>query len=38
MNDSEFHQLADRLMLTIEEYFDSWDGDSDIDYETHAAS
>jgi len=36
MNDSEFHQLADRLMLTIEEYFDSWDGDSDIDYETHA--
>ncbi|QKJ89153.1 Iron-sulfur cluster assembly protein CyaY [Paramixta manurensis] len=35
MNDSEFHQLADGLMLSIEEHLDAYDGDSDIDYETH---
>lgn len=33
MNDSEFHRLADELWLTIEEHFDNWDGDSDIDCE-----
>ncbi|MFD1803868.1 iron donor protein CyaY [Mixta tenebrionis] len=36
MNDSEFHQLADSLMLKLEEQLDAWDGDSDIDYEIHA--
>lgn len=35
MNDSEFHQLADQLMLNIEETLDDFDGDADIDYETH---
>lgn len=33
MNDSEFHQLADQLMLNIEETLDDFDGDADIDYE-----
>lgn len=36
MQDSEFHQLADDLMLTLEEQLDAHEGDSDIDYETHA--
>jgi len=36
MKDSEFHQLADSLMLRLEEQLDAWDGDSDIDYETQA--
>ena len=36
MNDSEFHQLADALMLTIEEALDDFDGDADIDYETNS--
>ena len=31
MNDSEFHQLADTLWLTIEERLDDWDGVSEID-------
>lgn len=35
MNDSEFHQLADQLMLYIEETLDGFTGDSDIDYETN---
>lgn len=35
MNDSEFHQLADRLMLYIEETLDGFIGDADIDYETN---
>lgn len=35
MNDSEFHQLADQLMLNIEETVDAFDGDADIDYETN---
>ncbi|MBX9446839.1 iron donor protein CyaY [Dickeya chrysanthemi] len=35
MNDSEFHQLADALMLKIEETLDQFDGDADIDYETN---
>lgn len=35
MNDSEFHQLADRLMLRVEEALDAYDGDADIDYETN---
>jgi CyaY protein len=35
MNDSEFHQLADRLMLKIEETLDEFEGDADIDYETN---
>lgn len=34
MNDSEFHQRADTLLLTIEERLDAHDGDADIDYET----
>lgn len=33
MNDSEFHQRADSLWLTIEEHLDNWDGESDIDCE-----
>ncbi|MDX5630159.1 MULTISPECIES: iron donor protein CyaY [unclassified Brenneria] len=35
MNDSEFHQLADELMLQLEETLDQFDGDADIDYETN---
>ncbi|SFN33900.1 iron donor protein CyaY [Xenorhabdus japonica] len=35
MNDSEFHQLADQLMLYLEERLDNYNGDSDIDYETN---
>lgn len=35
MNDSEFHQLADELMLRLEEKLDQFDGDADIDYETN---
>ena len=35
MNDSEFHQLADTLMLYIEETLDEFEGDADIDYETN---
>ncbi|WBL70760.1 iron donor protein CyaY [Serratia liquefaciens] len=35
MNDSEFHQLADQLMLNIEETLDDFNGDADIDYETN---
>ncbi|CRY56070.1 MULTISPECIES: iron donor protein CyaY [Yersinia] len=35
MNDTEFHQLADQLMLCIEETLDAFSGDSDIDYETN---
>ncbi|ATO35145.1 Protein CyaY [Dickeya dianthicola] len=35
MNDSEFHQLADALMLKVEETLDQFDGDADIDYETN---
>ncbi|WON77109.1 iron donor protein CyaY [Serratia sp. UGAL515B_01] len=35
MNDSEFHQLADQLMLNIEATLDNFEGDADIDYETN---
>jgi len=35
MNDSEFHRLADQLMLDIEQTLDNFDGDADIDYETN---
>ncbi|CDL85699.1 iron donor protein CyaY [Xenorhabdus szentirmaii] len=35
MNDSEFHQLADKLMLHLEEQLDNYDGDADIDCETN---
>ncbi|MCV9879355.1 iron donor protein CyaY [Brenneria izbisi] len=35
MNDSEFHQLADKLMLQLEETLDQFAGDADIDYETN---
>lgn len=35
MNDSEFHQLADQLTLNIEEKIDNFDGEADIDYQTH---
>ena len=35
MNDTEFHQLADKLMLNIEEAIDAYEGDADIDYETN---
>ena len=35
MNDTEFHQLADKLMRYIEEAIDNIDGDADIDYETN---
>lgn len=37
MNDSEFHQLADQLLLNIEETLDDFDGDADIDYQTHGS-
>ena len=37
MNDSEFHQLADQLLLSVEERLDEHDGDADIDYETHGS-
>ncbi|MEG0866972.1 MAG: iron donor protein CyaY, partial [Hafnia sp.] len=30
MNDTEFHQLADKLMLNIEEAIDAYEGDADI--------
>ncbi|MCD1126011.1 iron donor protein CyaY [Jinshanibacter sp. LJY008] len=33
MNDTEFHQLAEKLMHNIEEAIDSIDSDADIDYE-----
>ncbi|AIA72960.1 iron donor protein CyaY [Pectobacterium atrosepticum] len=33
MNDSEFHQLADELMLQLEETLDRFEGDADIDSE-----
>ncbi|OON38558.1 iron donor protein CyaY [Izhakiella australiensis] len=36
MNDSEFHQRADDLMLSVEEQLDSYQGDADIDYQIHA--
>lgn len=36
MNDTEFHRLSHELMAEIEEYFDHYEGDSDIDYEIHA--
>ncbi|NIG98232.1 MAG: iron donor protein CyaY [Serratia symbiotica] len=35
MNNSEFHQLADQLMLNIEETLDDFAGNADIDYEIH---
>ncbi|PWC14667.1 iron donor protein CyaY [Brenneria corticis] len=35
MNDSEFHQLADELLLQLEERLDQFAGDADIDYETN---
>lgn len=34
MNDSTYYQLADALMLMLEERLDAYDGNSDIDYET----
>lgn len=37
MNDSEFHQQVDALLLTIEERIDHHDGNADIDYETHGS-
>lgn len=33
MNDTQFHQLADKLTSHIEQTIDNYDGDSDIDYE-----
>ncbi|MCQ8205990.1 iron donor protein CyaY, partial [Vibrio parahaemolyticus] len=33
MNDSEFHQLAETLLSTIEEHLDNYDGDAEIDGE-----
>ncbi|ELX8381168.1 iron donor protein CyaY [Providencia vermicola] len=35
MNDSEFHQLADQMMASIEQHLDNYDGDADIDCETN---
>ncbi len=35
MNDSEFHRLADLLILNIEQILDSFEGSTDIDYENH---
>ncbi len=36
MNDSQFQQLADQLMLHIEEELDRYEGDADIDYEINS--
>lgn len=36
MNDSEFHQQIDDLMLSIEEKLDNYQGSADIDYQIHA--
>ncbi|SFN51209.1 CyaY protein [Izhakiella capsodis] len=36
MNDSEFHQRADDLMLSVEQQLDNYQGDADIDYQIHA--
>ncbi len=33
MNDSEFHQLAEQLLSSIEEHIDNYEGDADIDCE-----
>lgn len=33
MNDTEFHQLAEKLMHNVEEAIDNIDSDADIDYE-----
>lgn len=33
MDNTQFQQLADQLMLHIEEVFDHYDGEADIDYE-----
>ena len=35
MNDSEFHQLADALMQSLEEALDAYQDDADIDCETN---
>lgn len=35
MNDSKFHQLADQLMLNVEQTLDNFTGDTDIDCETN---
>lgn len=35
MNDSEFHQQADQLVLQLEETLDNLSGDVDIDYEVN---
>ncbi|HGJ5875915.1 MAG TPA: iron donor protein CyaY [Arsenophonus sp.] len=35
MTDIEFHQLVDKLMDKIEEQLDQYDGNNDIDCETH---
>lgn len=37
MNDSHFHQLADTLLLSIEDKLDAHEGEADIDYETHGS-
>lgn len=37
MNDSEFHQLADTMMSSIEAHLDNYDGDADIDCETNGS-
>ncbi|HGJ5857994.1 iron donor protein CyaY [Arsenophonus nasoniae] len=36
MTDTEFHQLVDKLMDRIEEQLDQYDGNNDIDCETHS--
>ncbi|MDR5609487.1 MULTISPECIES: iron donor protein CyaY [Arsenophonus] len=35
MTDTEFHQLVDKVMNKIEEQLDQYDGNNDIDCETH---
>lgn len=35
MNDTQFHQLADKLSQFIEDGLDNYDGDSDIDFEVN---
>jgi len=37
MTDTEFHQLVDKVMNKIEEQLDQYDGNNDIDCETHGS-
>lgn len=38
MNDSQFHQLVDQLILELEEILETYGGEEEIDYEVHGGS